>query len=348
MKRFTSLFVQDLLLAYRSGHVLITAILLAGMLALVLFLPRQIEVHNELVYDATPGGVLAAYLSGRGVGEDVVYRDEAAFHQALEDQPTKVGVVFSGGLAAPAFEIITHSAVAEANLGLLRASLDRAILELRGQAQDRLPVEFLRPVSGPLPFNVKLIPVVLVFEVVLLGFFIAAVMMFQEKQEATLRAYRVTPSGALNYIFSKNALFILLSIAYGLPILWVGSLVGLGLAVDYGLMLLLIVLSSSLMTMASLAIAVFFRNLSEWFFAGVAVLMVNSLPMLSYAMPAFAPAWLTWVPSYPAVFAARDVLFHGAGLAQIQPTLLYLAGLNLAAFAAAYAAVRFKLLKEGH
>jgi fluoroquinolone transport system permease protein len=36
------------------------------------------------------------------------------------------------------------------------------------------------------------VPVVIVFEVVLLGFLIAAVMMFQEKQEGTLRAYRVT------------------------------------------------------------------------------------------------------------------------------------------------------------
>jgi fluoroquinolone transport system permease protein len=102
-----------------------------------------------------------------------------------------------------------------------------------------------------------------------------------------------------------------------------------------------------LMTMFSLAVAVFFRNLSEWFFVGVAILLVNSLPMFSYAMPSFAPAWVTLIPSYPAVFASRDVLFYGSGLLAISPTVLYLVVLNLLALAAAYAAVRFKLLEEG-
>lgn len=343
MKRFFSTFSQDLLLAYRSGHVLITAILLVIMLALVLLLPKEIQVHNELIYDSTPEGALAAYLADRGTDTSILFRDEQAFHAELEKNPAKVGVIFTGGLQAPAFEIIVQNAVADANLSLLEASLDRAVLEMRGQAKDRLGVEFLRPLAASPPFNLKLIPIILVFEVVLLGFLITSVMMFQEKQEATLRAYRVTPAGALNYILSKCMLFVVLSIAYGVPIL----LLGFGLSANYGLILALIVLSSALMTLFSLFIAVFFRNLSEWFFVGVAVLIINSLPMISYGLPSFAPAWLTWIPSYPAVFATRDVLFHGAGWQHIQPTILYLASLTLAAFVAAYTAVHFKLLKEG-
>jgi hypothetical protein len=343
MKCFLTLLVQDMILAYRSGHFLITGILLVIMVALVLFLPEEVNVHNELVLDSTPGKVLATYMRERGLDEGVVYTDGDAFHAALEKQPMKVGVVFSGGIESPEFEIISRNSVAETNISLLEALLDRAVLEMRGEHPDRLEMEFLRPVSGPIAFNLKIIPIVIVFEVVLLGFFIAAVMMFQEKQEATLLAYRVTPSGALTYILSKNTLFLLLSIAYGVPIL----LVGFGLAANYPLALLLIILSSSLMTMLSLAIAVFFRNLSEWFFPGVAVLIINSLPMLSYSLPSFAPTWMTWIPSYPAVFSVREVLFNGAGLAAIQPAVTYLVTLNLAAFIAAYAAVRFKLLKEG-
>jgi hypothetical protein len=343
MKRLTSLFIQDLLLAYRSGHVFITGLLLALMLALVLFLPRQLKVHNELILDASPQGVLSGYLQEQGVPARIVFTDEAAFRAQLERQPNKIGIIFSGSAEQPHFEILTQNTISEENIGLLRASLDQAVLDLRGQPGESVPVQVLRSPAPPPPFNLNLVPVMLVFEVVLLGFFIVAVMMFQEKQEGTLRAYRVTPAGALNYVLSKTGLFLVLSLLYGLPIL----LVGFGLRINYLLLILLVVLSSTLMTLFSLAVAVFFRNLSEWFFVGVAVLLVNSLPMLSYAFPSFAPTWLTLIPSYPAVFATRNVLFHGAGLPEVTPTLVYLLALNAAALAAAYAAVRFKLLKEG-
>jgi hypothetical protein len=79
---------------------------------------------------------------------------------------------------------------------------------------------------------------------------------------------------------------------------------------------------------------------------GVAVLMINSLPMISYGLPSFAPAWLTWVPSYPTVFAVRDVLFMGPGW-QRSCRWCCTCGADLLAFAAAYAAIRYKLLKEG-
>ncbi len=343
MKRFSSLFIQDLLLAYRSGHVLITGLLLVGMLALVIFLPSELKVHNELILDQTPRADLASFLSLNDVPQDIVYTDQDAFRAALEQQPSKVGVVYSGGIDQPQFEIITSSIVSEQNLGLLEASLDYAMSQLRGERGGNIAVEFLYPPAAPPPFNLKFVPIMLVFEVVLLGFFIAAVLMFQEKQEGTLRAYRVTPAGAMQYILSKTTLFITLSLAYGLPIL----LLGFGLRINYGLLLLLVVLSSALMTLFSLAIAVFFRNLSEWFFVGVAVLVINSLPMLSYSLPSFSPAWMRWIPSYPAVFAARDILFSAASFERIAPTLLYLSALTLLALAASFAAVNFKLLKEG-
>jgi hypothetical protein len=343
MKRLGSLFLQDLLLAYRSGHVFITALILVLMLALVLFLPRELKIHNELIYDASPDHLLAGYLQERGLPQSILFTEETAFREQLDRQANKVGIIFSGSLKQPHFEIITQNVISVENIGLLQTSMELALQDLRGDEVESIAVDVLRSAAPPPPFNLNLIPIMIVFEVVLLGFFIVAVMMFQEKQEGTLRAYRVAPAGAINYILSKSGLFLALSLLYGLPIL----LVGFGLTANYPLLILLMILSSTLMTLFSIAVAVFFRDLSEWFFVGVAVLIVNSLPMLSYAFPSLAPTWLTWIPSYPAVFATRNLLFHGAGLAEISPAILYLLILNLAAFAAALSAVHFKLLKEG-
>jgi ABC-2 type transport system permease protein/fluoroquinolone transport system permease protein len=343
MKRFFSMFMQDLILAYRNGLILVTGILLIVMVALVLFLPKQLKVHNEMILDLSQGSILATYLNSQGVGEGVVFIDEQEFNHQLEKQPNKVGVIFSGDLVNPMVELITNSQIPVENINLLKASLDRAILDLRGESSATIPVIFLRGVMQTPAFNLKIIPVALVFEVVLLGFFFVSVMMFQEKQEATLRAYRVTPAGVWNYILSKNLLFIVLSIAYGLPLL----LVGFGLSINYGLILVLVILTASMMTLISLFIAVFFRNLSEWFFVGVAVLVINSLPSISYGIPSFSPAWMRWIPSYPAVFAVRDVLFNTATWVEVQPTIILLVILNGIGLLLAYLAIQRKLLKEG-
>jgi hypothetical protein len=343
MKRILNLFTQDLYLAYRNGHVLITVILLVAALLLIAFLPRSLKIHNELVLDTSPELVLNTYLRQQGLTGDIVFTDRAAFDAALEKNPNKLGIVFSGGLEQPRFEFIIRGVVAEQNLRLLQASLDAAIADLQGQAGMPVQVQYLREQTGEIPFNLMPLPVLLIFETVLLGFFIVAVMVFQEKSEGTLRAYRVTPSGTLAYILSKNLLFLVLSLAYGLiPVLF-----AFGLGINYLPLLLLLGLSSSLMTMFSLGVAAYYRNLTEWFFVGVALLLVNSLPIISYGMPTFAPGWLTWLPSYRGVFAVRDVLFSHAGLAQISPTLLYLFVLNLAALAFCYYAVRSQLMKGG-
>jgi len=343
MKRFLSTLTQDFVLAYRSGHIFITALLLVIMAALILFLPKDLKTHNELTLDTTLGGELASYLRERGINEKYIFQDRDAFDEGLNKDPGKVGVVYSGSLQSPEFEIITQNEINDENLNLLIASLDRAILEIRGDARDLLEVSYLRPLVGQIPFNLQIIPVVIVFEVVLLGFLIVAVMLFQEKQEATMRAYRITPAGAINYILSKTALFIFLSIAYGLPLL----IIGFGLSINYGLALLMIVLSSCMMTLFSLAIAVYFRSLSEWFFVGVIILIINFLPMISYSLPSFAPGWLTWIPSYPLVFSVRDILFYNAGWVQIQNTVIYMSILTVIAFSAAFYSVNYILLKEG-
>ncbi len=121
-----------------------------------------------------------------------------------------------------------------------------------------------------------MIPIFMSFEVVLLGFLIGAVLIFQSKQEGTIRAYRVSPGGTLIFILSKVLLYDVISLIYGLVV----SLIAFGTSPNYLQLSLLIIGSSTLMTLLGLAIAVFFTNISEWFFAGATLMIVATLPML--------------------------------------------------------------------
>jgi hypothetical protein len=344
IKRFTTLFLQDLIVAYRNGFIWVTLLLLVIMSLLVLLLPEKVESQTaELFYDGSVDQVMTSYLRRQGADESAIYTDRAALDDSLRENKGRIGIVFSGSLDHPAFTIITSGQVAEENLNLLAASLESMIADLRGTpGPENYRVEMLRPSSPPIPFNLVGIPVFIVFEVVLLGFFIVAVLVFQEKQEGVLRAYRVSPAGPLAYILSKNLLFIVLAIPYGGLLV----LIGYGFRVNFLNLFILIVLSSALMTSFGLFVAVFFNNVSEWFFVGVFVLLLNMLPLISYGLSVYAPVWLTWIPSYPVVFGVREILFPTGKTGFMLPTAGLLLAQTAVALAAAYWAVSTRLMPK--
>jgi len=99
-------------------------------------------------------------------------------------------------------------------------------------------------------------------------------------------------------------------------------------------------------TFLGLAVAVFFNNISEWLFIGIALLMINMAPVISYGWPSFAPSWLTLLPSYPIIFGLREILFPtGRSLIEF---FLYLTSFTVVSYLICHAAVHFKLMREGH
>jgi hypothetical protein len=165
--------------------------------------------------------------------------------------------------------------------------------------------ELLRPRAGVVPQNLRATPLFIVFEALVLGFMMASVLMLAEKQEGVLRAYRVSPGGTLAYVGSKTILFTGLGALYAA--LLAAATVGVGF--DWPSFLLLAGLASALYTLLGLCLTVFFRDLTGWFLVAVVVLGVNMVPMVSFAAPGFAPAWVAAIPAYGIVFAFEEILF---------------------------------------
>lgn len=345
MNRFITLCKQDLLLSYRNGVVLVNVIILAIMCALIWLLPPSFEVETaEYFYDASEDNAVAEYLRQAGAAETTLVESRQALQAALSDANRAIGVIYEGSVSDPQFTIISAGQIATENINLMEATLESVIAALQGQPQpDNFRVERLRPAGEPIPLNLNIVPVALVFEVVLLGYLFGAVMIFEEKQEGVNRAYRVSPATTLDYIGSKTVLFTLMSLIYGGLVL----LAAFGLGADYGRILPVVILTSSFMTFIGLAIAVFFNNISEWFFLGLLGLVANMVPFFSYAIPAFAPQWVTWIPSYPVLFGVREILFPTGKTGFYGPLLLLLLALNVVTFALCYLAVERKLMRSG-
>ena len=269
---------------------------------------------------------------------------EAEMQATLAESQRAQGVIFRGSLEAPEFEIIVQGNINEQNINLLKKSLDTLIQTMRGATQPvNAEITILSPDSEPIPLNKNMIPIFMSFEVILLGFMIGAVLIFQSKQEGTIRAYRVSPGGTLVFILSKVILYDTISLIYGLVV----ALAAFGTAPNYLHLALMILGASTLMTLLGLAIAVFFTNISEWFFAGAMLLVVAMMPTLSYAMPIFTPAFITWIPTYRIIFGFRDILFGMGSLATLNQTFLILGIALVASFAICYLAVDKRLMKAG-
>jgi hypothetical protein len=340
MKRFITLLKQDFIVSFRNGHIWVILLLLAVMITLVFVIPEEPGTdHKEVFLDAAESGEIKEILTARGADPSLFRQNRESLMEEIKSTPGTIGIIAEGTIENPTFTFAYYGDIPDKNLNLLRASME-FLLDTQKDAEYSL--EYLRPKAEPIPMNLFGVPVFIVFEVVLLGFLLSAVLIFQEKQEGSIRAYRVSPGGAALYLASKTLLFVVLSIFYG------GLLiaVSLGGEVNYGKVILLVVLSSSLMTMLGILAASFFNGLSDWFIIGLIILLMNILPIFSYLMPGFAPEYIKWIPSYHLIFAMRELIFPTGGTGAFNTALINLLWQNGLMFIVSLFVVKRKLMSE--
>jgi hypothetical protein len=274
-------------------------------------------------------------------GQNLLSSAEAVREAVLEDAAA-TGIIVSGSTKALDFEVLYQGTMPERSQNVLAASLDRLAAAAAGEiSPDAFETRLLRPHAEAPPPNMTGLPALLVFEVIALGFLLVAVFIFQEKSDGSIRAYRISPGGTLSYVLAKTVLFAVMGLIYGLLFL----LFTIGIPEHIFLISAVLLLASALYALLGSIVAVFFRSISDWLFVGVGLLMLNMLPLISYGIPAFSPAFLTWIPSYPILFGISELLFP-TGRALL-PLFIFLLAANLIAFGGAYILVHTKLMKEG-
>ncbi len=343
---FRYLLRQDMAVVHRNGYVYVVLGLAALFILLVNFaLPKQLEVTGrEYLVDLTAGQLIAPIAREAGFEEHMLASEEE-LQQALERDRQAVGVVFRGNREHPQAVIYRQGNEPEKAM----RGLEAAVISIWNTAGDlEQPVtyrqELLRPASEKPPFNLGFVPVLLAFEVALLGAFFVSALVFQEKEEGSIRAFRVSPAGTWPYILSKITVNVLLSLLYGF-LLFVFTL---GLRPELPAVLLLAALTGFLMTAFSLTISVFFKSLSEFVYVTAVIMTVLSLPMVSYFVPAFSAAYFVFIPTYPLVFGIRELVFSTGKTGFYLQMLLILAAEILVLLALARITVERKLMREGH
>ncbi len=264
----------------------LTATLVVIVLVVNLALPKEVALEGaDLVTWNAPAGL--------------PFGTAAQSEQALRETVRKGGAIgFLFG--ADGLTIV--------NPGYAEQSLNVFVLELMGGKPAAVQVERLDPAVREMPFNLRLTPIFLCFEALMVGFTLGGALMLSEKQDGTVRALRVSPFGAWKYVAAKTVLFSLIGTLYASLI----SVFTVGFSIHWGAFLLLSFFGTAIFTMIGLAYTTPFRDMSGWFFSMVILLSVNMLPVISYSSPAFTPFWMRLIPSYPILMAYRGAMFGGA------------------------------------
>ncbi|QNB47181.1 hypothetical protein BR63_13240 [Thermanaerosceptrum fracticalcis] len=343
-KGLLSLLALDAKLLWRNKYVHITLALAVTLVILIKFVvPGELKVGTvEYFFDDTEGRIFHPSLKEH-VPAERIKASEEELRRTVRENSSSVGIILRGARENPRAVIIRQGHEPDTAINLLAVSLDEYWRKEGGLAREDVAVTtYLRPQAAKIEFNRFLLPVFVAMDVVFLGFVFAAVMIFQEKNEGSLRAYRVSPGDSLEFILSKVLVNSALALAYGL------FLVGLvqGSQARYLELALLLVIAGSMMSLLGMFLGVFFSNLSSFIYPLFVVSTILGLPLASYFFPAFNLPFFQYIPTYHILFGLREILFP-TGRPDLVWSELGKLCLPLAVFAlCCYLAVERRLMRE--
>lgn len=345
LNKYLNLTKQDLTILMRNNFHLIVIGLAVIMVLLVNFvIPTQVKITpKEIFFDKTNNNVVQDYLLKNEVPKNRFVDSEEKLYERLNQDSNTLGVIINGNPNDTSFTIIGQGNENNEAFNLLSAAMANVIDRIKNNQNDNINIQYLRSQQDNIAFNQKLIPLIIFTEVILLGFLLVAVIVFQEKEEGGIKAFRVSPANTIVYILSKLSANLILAYLYLLIVL----LFTLGFNLNYLNIFVLTTLGSIFMTLLGLSISVFFKNLEEFIFVALIVLSILALPMMTYLTPSFSPSFFRFLPSYPVLFGLRELLFP-SGKSSILFNLniiLVLEGIGM--FIIATWSVNRKLMKEG-
>jgi hypothetical protein len=320
MKRIINLILQDTCLLLRNALFwVVTVSLLVIILSVRFLIPEDFNTDAQRLVSWNLNIESPAITS---------LESEQAVLESVKEEAT-VGFIQHGDTIT-----LVHS-------GLSAKAQNALMTALFGKPSGlEIKVRSITESKGRIPENIRLTPVFICFEALISGFLMAGVLMLEEKEGKTIKAYRISPAGTLEYVTAKTILFGIIGTVYAL--LMAVSIIGFQFR--WGGFILLAFVSSSLFTLLGLSLTVFFHDMSSWFSLSVCVLALNMLTMVSYSSPSFSPPWIRVIPSWPMLFAFEELMF-GMGRG-IGGTLLLVLAETAVLFILACFLVRKVLLKS--
>jgi len=323
MKKLISLFKKDVLLGIKDVFILLELGFAVVIMLLLLFVfPKDIErdamvyIHDEtgLVMDIVERFTEEADMEME-FDEFVDSREEII--EGMSKNRNAMGVIISFGDEEDATlyktEMLVQPYTTDAMMKFVEIEMED-MLSMLHPPFGTYPLEVYNSVSitslqeglrDEIPFNKRMLPVIILMMVGIIGMFAMVSLIGQERSEATIRAFRVTPSGITGFLASKNLMLLAVS-TVTFSILYIPVM---GTVAGYLPALLITMLTVIFGSAIGTFLGSFFEDPMASMGYVVLLMMLLSLPAISLFAPTFSPAWVRFIPTYHTLFGLDAAMF---------------------------------------
>jgi len=300
----------DWKIAYRNGFFFITlaiALLYVALVRWVLPIGGEIESIRLGIYDRTEARMWKTWLADHP--EDFRFYDsEEELVNAVQGKKTLGLVIGDEG-----WTVYRQGYENDRDIAFLVASFHTLSKTMRGQLNyEDLSIQTLEAQAPPETLVTRMVPLLMATDIILLGFFFAAAMVFNEKKENSLTAVRVSPLSGAQYLLSKIAVTVAFSMIFSVLFLLLSGFFCWGTLALFGVILL----SSFVMSGIGVLLGCYYSSISDFIYPGFIVTLVcivpGLLPLLSDIGIDLPVSLVEWIPSYYAFRETSHLLFHPA------------------------------------
>ncbi|MCD6345906.1 MAG: ABC transporter permease [Bacteroidales bacterium] len=317
MKNLGNLYKKDFILGFKDVWILLE--LGASVLIMSLFLfviPKNIETEASVfIFDQSH--VLQSIMDKKAekkkkTGQIFVDSREKVV-KGITKNRAAVGMIISKNSDGQFHtELLTQPYTSEAMVQYFKVTMADLLAVIKPPAgiyppdvYQSVEVTALQEgVRDDIPFNKRMVPLVLMFVVGFMGIFTMMSVIGQERAGQTIRAYKVTPSSLGKLLLSKHLLiltisFMTFSIIY-LPLM----------GFDTYLKAMLVIMPTVLLGSAiGVILGTFFDNPMGAMGWVLLLMIIFGLPAVSLFAPIFSPDWLKFIPSYHTLFGLDAAMF---------------------------------------
>jgi len=209
------------------------------------------------------------------------------------------------------------------NRGILLATVNSAVRQLAGQ---EVPVHIETTTLGDtqsVPWNDRILPLVLLYAVMMGGIMVPASLMVDEKQKHTLTALAITPTTLGDILAAKGLMGVILALVMSIVIMLMNQAFG----VQPGLLMIVLGLGAVLAALSGLLLGLLVKDINTLFAAIKASGILLFAPAIFYMFPQL-PQWIARIfPTYYMLAPIVEISQRGGGWPDIIFEVSVLAGL---------------------
>ncbi|MEA1975628.1 MAG: ABC transporter permease [Bacillota bacterium] len=325
-------FKKDLVLSLKSWYIYTELIMAFVFVIILLFIVPENFNSTKTIYayfDLKPAEMnrINEFIE-ESEDEIILLNSRTDVVDILKEEKSSIGMVVTKKYRRLDYEIILQGFENKKLKSLMKTNFLMHFIEQTPHYESIVTTSTLMGNNEKLSDRLNMLPVFLTLNASFMGLFIIASYIFLDKERGTIRALTVTPLSVWQYLISKVGLLVV----SGLMSSFITTIFVAGTKANYIGLFFLLVTTNVFGSVLGLLITSFFKDMASamgWMYSVIIILM---FPSFSYYMPAFSPLALKLLPSYPMLFAYRELFFENGNLSYVYNVCLMFTVLSIIIF----------------